>query len=116
MGKHRAVTDRIAETQAQLAALMAKAAKSQINESPEIQAIDKEIKGVQVSMLKFNRWASEGEDKILNFKARVVTWEARLAEATEKRKEAAVVLDGLRLKRKALAEDMASTIEIEDNA
>ena len=116
MGKHRPVNDRIAETQAQLAALMAKAAKDQINDSPEIKAIDKEIKDIQVSMLKFNRWASEGEEKIANFKERVVTWEGRLEVATQKRKEAAVKLDALRKQRKDMAEDMASSIEIEDNA
>jgi len=116
MGKHRAVTDRIAETQAQLASLMAKAAKSQINESPEIKAIDKDIKTIQVSMLKFNRWASEGEEKILNFKERVKTWEKRLVEATAKRKDAAAKLEVLRFNRKELAEEMASSIEIEDNA
>jgi len=116
MGKHRPVDQRIAETQAQLASLMAKAAKDQINDSPEIQAIDKNIKTIQVSMLKFNRWASEGEEKILNFKKRVKTWEKRLVEATAKRKEASKKLEVLRTERKALAEDMASSIEIEDNA
>ena len=116
MGKHREVNERIAETQAQLAALMAKAAKSQINESPEIQAIDKEIKTIQVSMLKFNRWASEGEEKIANFKARAVTWEERLKVATQKRKDAATALEALRTQRKTLAEEMASKIEVEDNA
>jgi len=116
MGKHRAVSDRIAETQAQLAALMAKAAKAQINESPEIKAIDKEIKTIQVSMLKFNRWASEGAEKIENFKERVKTWEKRLVEATAKRKEASEKLDVLRASRKTLAEEMASSMEIEDNA
>jgi len=110
MTKHRPVSDRIAETQAQLAALIAKENKAQINESPEIQALDEKIKAVQVSMLKFNRWASEGEDKIENFKARVVEWQERLSEATTKRKEANIQIEALRSTRKALAETLASEI------
>jgi chromosome segregation ATPase len=113
MTKHRPVADRIAETQAQLSALIAKANKTQINESPEIQALDKQIKDIQVSMLKFNRWASEGEEKIENFQSRVVEWENRLATATEKRLEANTQIEALRLERKALAESMAGDIEVE---
>ena len=71
MTKHRPVSDRIAETQAQLAAIVAKANKEQINDSPEVKLLDSQIKSVQISMLKFNRWASEGADKIENFKARL---------------------------------------------
>ena len=110
MTKHRPVSDRIAETQAQLSALIAKANKEQINESPEIQALDAEIKAVQVSMLKFNRWASEGAEKIENFKARVIEWENRLEVAKTKRTEANSKIEALREKRKALAETLASEI------
>jgi chromosome segregation ATPase len=116
MGKHRPVSDRIAETQAQLSALMAKAAKDQINDSPEIQEIDSAIKSIQISMLKYNRWASEGEDKIENFLKRAEQWRDRLADAQDKRKKAGVELDALRLKRKTLAEELASSLEIEQDA
>tara|TARA_Y100000310_G_scaffold277974_1_gene296134 strand:- start:116 stop:466 length:351 start_codon:yes stop_codon:yes gene_type:complete len=116
MGKHRPVSDRIAETQAQLSALMAKAAKDQINASPEIQEIDAEIKAIQISMLKYNRWASEGQDKINNFRKRAIQWEGRLADAQTRRKDAAEMLDALRSKRKALAEELASSLEIEQDA
>ncbi len=110
MTKHRPVSDRIAETQAQLSALIAKANKEQINDSPEIQALDAEIKAVQVSMLKFNRWASEGAEKIENFKARVVEWEGRLKTAKAERATANAKIEDLRSKRKALAETLASEI------
>ena len=113
MTKHRPVSDRIAETQAQLAQLVAKANKEQINQSPEVQALDAEIKAVQVSMLKFNRWASEGSEKIENFKARVLEWEGRLETANAKRKEANAKIEDLRSKRKALAESLASEIGME---
>ena len=113
MGKHRPVSDRIAEAQAQLAALMAKAAKSQINDSPEIQALDKEIKAIQTSMLKYNRWASEGEEKVANFRRRAVEWEQRIVEANDKRSEANKKLTALREKRKALAESLAQSIEVD---
>jgi len=114
MTAHRSVSERIAETQAQLTALVAKANKAQINQSPEVQALDSEIKAVQVSMLKFNRWASEGAEKIENFKARVIEWEGRLETANTKRKEANATIEDLRSKRKALAETLASEIGMED--
>jgi len=113
MGKHRPVADRIAEAQSQLAALMAKESKAEINASPEIQAIDSEIKEVQVSMLKFNRWASEGEEKIRNFQTRVAVWKDRLAEATSRKEEANKTITALRSKRKALAEKLASEIQVD---
>ena len=113
MGKHRPVSDRIAEAQAQLAALMAKAAKDEVNASPEIQAIDKEIKEIQVSTLKFNRWASEGAEKVENFRRRALEWEHRLEEATQKRDAANKKLTALRNKRKALAEKLASEMQVD---
>ena len=113
MGKHRPVSDRIAEAQAQLAALMAKASKAEISKSPEIQAIDKEIKEIQVSTLKFNRWASVGAAKVQNFRRRAAEWEQRLEEATQKRDEANKKLTALRNKRKALAEKLASEMQVD---
>ena len=114
MAKHRPVSDRIAQAQAQLAALMAKGAKAEINASPEVQAIDKSIKEIQVSMLKFNRWASEGEEKIANFEERAETWRERLAEANSKKQEANSALNTLRVQRKVLAEKLVSTIQVDD--
>ena len=113
MGKHRPVSDRIAEAQAQLASLMAKAAKAEISQSPEIQAIDKEIKEIQVSTLKYNRWASEGAEKVENFRLRAVQWEQRLEEAVAKRDAANKQLTALRAKRKALAEKLASEMQVD---
>jgi len=113
MGKHRPVNDRILETQSQLNALLAKAAKDQVNASPEIQDIDQAIKAINTSMLKFNRWAAEGEDKIANFKARVIQWEDRLVLATDKVAGAKKELTALRKKRKALAETLAKEIQLE---
>jgi len=108
MGKHRAVEDRIAETQRQLNALLAKSAKDVVDASPEIKAIDAEIKEVTTDNLKFARWATEGEDKIANFQARVATWEKRLAKATSEVAKAKDKLESLRKKRKKLAETLAS--------
>jgi len=113
MGKHRPLSDRIAEAQAQLAALKAKTAKSEIDKSPEIQAIDKDIKTVQTSMLKYNRWAAEGEEKVTNFLRRADEWKQRIVEANDKRAEANKEIAALRNKRKALVEDLASSIEID---
>ena len=114
MGKHRAVEDRIAETQAQLASLLAKSAKDAVDASPEIQAIDAEIKKVTTDNLKFARWAAEGADKIANFQARVATWEVRLAEATLAVSDAKNKLESLRKKRKKLAGTLASQM-VADN-
>ena len=113
MGKHRPVDDRIAETQAQLAALLAKQAKEQVNESPEIQAIDAEIKKINANNLKYARWAKEGKEKIANFKERVITWEMRLADALPHTAEAKDKLESLRKKRKKLAEELASQMAAE---
>tara|TARA_R110002167_G_scaffold291904_2_gene496670 strand:- start:119 stop:463 length:345 start_codon:yes stop_codon:yes gene_type:complete len=111
MGQHRPLNDRIAETQAQLMALKAKMLKDQINESSEIIAIDDEIREITNSMLKYNRWASEGEEKIANFNARAIEWESRLLLASQKRKEANITLTSLREQRKEKAESMASDME-----
>tara|TARA_R110000751_G_scaffold36827_2_gene89686 strand:- start:1695 stop:2039 length:345 start_codon:yes stop_codon:yes gene_type:complete len=108
MGKHRAVEDRIAETQAQLASLLAKSAKDAVDESPEIKAIDQQIKQVTSDNLKFARWAVEGDAKIANFQERVRTWEKRLAKATEEVSKAKSKLESLRKKRKGLAVTLAS--------
>ena len=113
MGKHRPVSDRIAQAQAQLAALMAKGAKSEINASPEVQAIDKSIKEIQVSMLKFNRWASEGKEKIANFEERAETWRERLAEADAEKKKANTKLNTLRHERKVISERLAAAIQVD---
>jgi chromosome segregation ATPase len=114
MGKHRPVSERIAEVQAQLAALQAKSAKADIESNPEIQQIDAEIKKIQVSTLKFNRWAAEGADKVENFRARAREWENRLEEATKRRDEANKQLTALRLKRKHLAEQVAANLSEQD--
>jgi len=115
MGQHRPVSERIAEAQAHLASLMAKAAQSEIASSPEVQAIDDRIKEVQSSMLKYNRWYSEGEEKIANFLRRADEWKQRLAEATEKRNEAQTELDMLRTQRKQLVTKLANEVELTDS-
>jgi len=108
MGKHRPVDVRIAEAQAQLAALVAKAAKSQVSEDPRIQDIDKKIKDIQSSMLKYNRWATEGKAKIENFEARAEQWRDRLRTAEEKRSDALAEIEILRTQRKQLAIEVAN--------
>ena len=113
MGKHRPVSDRIAEAQAQLARLVAKASMTQIKRHPEIAKIDEEIKNVQVSMLKYNRWAAEGEAKIANFEARAEEWSVRLHKANQEKDKAAKVMSALRVKRKQLVADLAKNIEVD---
>ena len=108
MGKHRAVEDRIAETQRQLNALLAKSAKDVVDASPEIKAIDAEIKKVTTYNLKYTRWAAEGNDNIANFENRVATWQKRLVKANAEVATAKDKLESLRKKRKKLAETLAS--------
>ena len=103
MAKHRPVNQRIAETMAHLAALQAKANKEAVNDDPRIKEIDN-------SMLKYNRWVSEWEQKVEDFQERVVTWEVRGVEATEKVKEANKQLRNLKDERKTLGENIAQEI------
>jgi len=110
MGKHRPVADRIAEAQAQLAALMAKAAKKQISADPQVQAIDDQIRELQNGVLKYNRWHAEAPDKIRNFEARADEWRDRLKQSESKRAEANLAIADLREKRKALVADLAQTV------
>lgn len=113
MGKHSPVADRIALAKAKLAALMAKEAKSEINSNPAIQKIDEHMKAIQNDMLKYNRWASEGEEKIANFEARAQEWKERLEEAVVRRGKAAEQMDALRSERKKLSGELVKEMGIE---
>lgn len=112
MGKHRPVQDRIAEAQAQLAALVAKAASKQTANDPQVQAIDEQIREVQNSVLKFNRWHSEAPDKIANFEARADEWRDRLKTADKARAKASREVASLREKRKALVAKLAAELKV----
>ena len=110
MAKHRPVNQRIAETMAHLAALQAKANKEAVNDDPRIGEIDTRIREINNSMLKYNRWNSEWETKVVDFEARVETWKERGVEATEKVKEANRHLRNLKDERKTLSESIAHEI------
>ena len=111
MGKHRPVDVRLAEAQAQLAALMARASKSQVSDDPRIQEIDKKVKGIQTLMLKYNRWAAEGKSKVENFEQRAQLWRERMEIAEEKRREANAEIDILKTQRKQLALELANEMQ-----
>jgi predicted nucleic acid-binding Zn-ribbon protein len=110
MAKHRPVEQRIAETMKQLASLQAKANADAVNADPRILAIGKRIREINNSMLKFNRWNTEWEQKVEDFENRVATWVERGEIAKEKIKEANKQLVALKEERQTLSEDIAQEI------
>ena len=110
MAKHRPVEQRIAETMKQLASLQAKANADAVNADPRILAIGKRIREINNSMLKFNRWNTEWEQKVEDFENRVATWVERGEIAKEKIKEANKQLVALKEERQTLSENIAQEI------
>jgi chromosome segregation ATPase len=110
--KHRPIDQRILETQAQLAQLMAKQAKDEIATNPQIQELDMEIKDLNAEMVKMNRWESEAEEKVENFMRRADEWRTKGQSAKGAKPSILQSLAEVKSKRKALAEQLASTIEL----
>ena len=108
MGKHRSVDVRIAEVQAHLASLQAKAAKEVVSQDPRVQSIDADIKRLRTANLKWNRWATEGEDQAENFRSRADEWDARVQEAKAELDSSNAQLKALQEQRKALVMEVAA--------
>ena len=99
MAKHRPLSERIAEAQAQILALHAKENKQVINADPAVQAVDGEIAELNRTNAKWKRWAKDAEDKVVNFIARADEWKTRGAEADSAMEAYHTDLDALRAKR-----------------
>jgi chaperonin cofactor prefoldin len=83
MGKtHRPINERIAETQAQLAQLLARQAKVEVSQDPQIQELDARIKDLNAQLVKLNRWETDAEEKYANFIKRAEAWQVKGAEGT----------------------------------
>ena len=111
--KHRPIDQRILETQAQLAQLMAKQAKDEIAKNPQIEDLDMQIKDLNAEMVKMNRWESEAEDKVENFMRRASEWRVKGESAKNAKPDILKGLAEVKSQRKALAEQLASTIELD---
>lgn len=112
--KHRPINERILETQAQLASLMAKQAKEEVAKNPEIMQLDELIKAQNALIVKLNRWESEATEKVKNFEARALEWRQKGESAKSQKPEANRNMAELKEKRKALAEKLASEMNLSD--
>jgi hypothetical protein len=99
MAQHRPIETRIAEAQAQILALQAKANKQVINNDPAVQAVDAEIANLNNTNAKWKRWSFEAEQKVENFLARAETWRVRGAKAETAMEDYREQMDALRQKR-----------------
>ena len=111
--KHRPINQRILETQAQLAKLMANQAKDEIALNPEIQELDMEIKDLNAELVKMNRWESEAEEKVANFMARAREWEVKGTSARHAKPDILKSIQEVKRTRKTLAESLATSIELD---
>ena len=111
--KHRPINQRILETQAQLAKLMANQAKDEIALNPQIQELDMEIKDLNAELVKMNRWESEAQEKVANFMARAREWETKGTSARQAKPTLLKQLQEVKSSRKVLAEALASNLEID---
>tara|TARA_R110000824_G_C15153928_1_gene671313 strand:- start:411 stop:770 length:360 start_codon:yes stop_codon:yes gene_type:complete len=110
--KHRPINQRILETQAQLAKLMANQAKDEIAQNPQIQDLDMEIKDLNAEMVKMNRWENESEEKVVVFLQRAEQWRVKGESATNAKPDILKSLAEVKIRRKALAESLASSMEL----
>ncbi len=110
--KHRPINQRILETQAQLAKLMANQAKDEIAQNPQIQDLDMEIKDLNAEMVKMNRWENESEEKVVVFLERAEQWRVKGESAKNAKPDILKELAEVKSKRKALAESLASNLDL----
>ena len=108
MGRqHRPINQRIAETQNQLAQLLAKQAKAEVAQDPQIQALDERIKDLNATIVKLNRWETDAEEKYQNFIERAEAWQVKGAEATSQKPSVLKELATIKEQRKQLAGELA---------
>ena len=108
MGKtHRPINERIAETQAQLAQLLARQAKVEVSQDPQIQELDARIKDLNAQLVKLNRWETDAEEKYANFIQRAEAWQVKGAEAKSQKPSVLSELTEVKEQRKTLAGELA---------
>ena len=110
MAQHRPVEQRIAETMKQLSMLQAKANADAVKADRRIIEIETRIREINNSMLKFNRWNTEWEQKVEDFENRVATWIERGEIAKSKISEANKQLRNLKDEKQTLGEAIAQEI------
>ena len=111
--QHRPINERIAETQAQLAALMARQAKVEVSKDPQIQELDERIKDLNSQVIKLNRWENEAVEKYQNFIERAEAWQTKGEDAKSQKPSVLQALNATKAERKALAESLALNIELD---
>ena len=111
--QHRPINERIAETQAQLAALMARQAKVEVSKDPQIQELDERIKDLNSQVIKLNRWENEAVEKYQNFIERAEAWQTKGEDAKSQKPSVLQALNATKAERKALAESLALNMELD---
>jgi hypothetical protein len=111
--QHRPINERIAETQAQLAALMARQAKVEVSKDPQIQELDELIKNLNSQVIKLNRWENEAVEKFANFIKRAEAWKIKGEDAKSQKPSVLQALNATKAERKALAESLAVNMELD---
>ena len=107
MAKHRPLELRMSELQAQMASLQAQANKAEIDQHPEVVALDAEIDSLNKKALKWKRWQKDADKKVRDFQARVSEWESRGEEADAWLSEYKADLQDLKEKRNLVANEVA---------
>ena len=113
MTNHRPIHQRLAEQEAKLAKLRAKALKEAVNEDVSIVAIDKNIASLNRELLTINRHIEQGAEKHENFLARAMEWKNRVDEASERKPNLIEELHQLRSHRANTAETLAGEMSIQ---
>ena len=110
--KHRSAAEIAAEHEEKARQARIRGARKELKDDPEVAAVEKELKALQVEVIKFDRWKREGGEKAESFRARADLWEARAAEAEH---SAGVIKDemaALRDKRDALIAQKVDSLSI----
>ena len=81
MGAHATTQELIARANEQIARLTAKANADAISQLPQVMAFDKQIAELNNDALKWKRWATEAQSKIVAFEKRVTEWIERDAQS-----------------------------------
>ena len=105
---HRPADVRLQEAMAQVAKLQAKVNAEAVNASPEIQAIDAQIKQHKADRQAAKLAAGQWEDKVANFLARANAWREKGQNAEVLVAEANDAIQALQEQRSQLAAEIAA--------
>lgn len=110
--KHRSAAEIAAEHEEKARQARIRGARKELKDDPEVSAIEKELKALQVEVIKFDRWKREGAEKAESFRARAELWQDRAAEAEVESARVKSEMAALREKRDALIAAKVDSLSI----